>query len=440
MDHATSTSPAVQAQLDRLTMLSPGADVLGLGRIRALLDRLGNPEARLPPVFHVAGTNGKGSTCAFLRAALEAEGYCVHAYTSPHLVRFNERIRVAGTLITDDDLAPLLARVLDVADGIGASFFEVTTAVAFVAFAETPADACVIEVGLGGRLDATNVIDDPAACGIAQLGIDHQAFLGDTLAAIAREKAGIAKRGRPLVTLDYGASINDVVRGAATEAGADLLVEVRAWRFGVDATRRQIVHDWPAGAATITTPWPLLPGDHQVMNLALAIAMLRSQDHITVSTAAFKAAAASARWPARMQRLADGPLMRRLPADTPVWLDGGHNEPAAHAVAEALRTMAAGAKVDLVVGMLANKDATGFLAPILPLARSLTGVPIPGHDHHPPEALAEIARSAGIPARTAADMPAAFDRLAQASTQAVAVLGSLYLAGDVLGRNDELPD
>ena len=181
MDFAVSQDPAIQAQLDRLAALSPGADMLGLERITTLLGRLGNPHRRLPPVFHVAGTNGKGSTCAFLRAALEAAGHKVHVFTSPHLVRFNERIRLAGRLTDDDALAAYHARVIDIAEGSGASFFEVTAAAAFLAFAETPADACVVEVGLGGRLDATNVVARPAVTGIAQLGMDHQGFLGDRL-------------------------------------------------------------------------------------------------------------------------------------------------------------------------------------------------------------------------------------------------------------------
>ena len=200
-DNATSSSPAVQAQLDRLWALSPGADILGLERITALLDRVGNPHRVLPPVLHVAGTNGKGSTCAFLRAAIEASGLTAHVYTSPHLVRFNERIRLAGRLINDETLAALLAEVLDAAGDIGASFFEVTTAAAFLAFSRNPADACIIEVGLGGRLDATNVIERPIVTGIAQLGLDHQSFLGDSIEAIAGEKAGLAKREVPLVMM-----------------------------------------------------------------------------------------------------------------------------------------------------------------------------------------------------------------------------------------------
>ena len=228
-DHAVSDHPAVQSQLDRLWSLSPGADILGLERITTLLERLGNPHRALPPVFHVAGTNGKGSTCAFLRAAMEADGKTVHVFTSPHLVRFNERIRVAGQLISDDALARYLERVLDIAEGVNASFFEVTTAAAFLAFAEHPADACIVEVGLGGRLDATNVIANPVVCGIAQLGIDHQAFLGDTLAAIAAEKAGIAKQGAALVTQRYAETLFPVMMDAVARARTSWIGQGDGW-------------------------------------------------------------------------------------------------------------------------------------------------------------------------------------------------------------------
>ncbi|URW76509.1 bifunctional folylpolyglutamate synthase/dihydrofolate synthase [Sphingomonas donggukensis] len=434
MDHATSTSPAVQAQLDRLTMLSPGADILGLARIAQLLARLGDPHLRLPPVFHVAGTNGKGSTCAFLRSALEAEGYRVHAYTSPHLVRFNERIRVAGQLIEDEPLATVMARVLDVAEGIGASFFEVSTAAAFLMFSEVAADACVIEVGLGGRLDATNVVVDPAVCGIAQLGIDHQSFLGDTAVAIAREKAGIAKPGRPLVTLAYTDDVARAVAEVADTAGAALHIEGRDWTALVSDTLA-----YADARGSLDTPLPALSGGHQARNLALATAMLRHQDRVPVSSAALATAATTTRWPARMQRLGDGPLVATLAPGSRVWLDGGHNPAAADAVADALRQVLGGARAHLVVGMLANKDAAGFLAPFASLAASLTAVPIPGHDHHAPDHLAEIARGLGVPATTAADVSAALRPLADAPVD-IAILGSLYLAGEVLRDNDELPD
>ncbi|MES2338546.1 MAG: folylpolyglutamate synthase/dihydrofolate synthase family protein [Pseudomonadota bacterium] len=434
-DHATSTSPAVQAQLDRLVTLSPGADVLGLSRITELLDRLGNPHLRLPPVFHVAGTNGKGSTCAFLRAALEADGYRVHAYTSPHLVRFNERIRIAGRLIEDDALAHLLDRVLAVAEGIGASFFEVTTAAAFLIFAETPADACIIEVGLGGRLDATNVLVDPAACGIAQLGIDHEAFLGSSATGIAREKAGIAKAGRPLVTLAYPPDIAAAVAEVANAAGARLLMEGRDWSFTTDDGLR-----YRDAAGLVAAPSPGLTGAHQYGNLALAAAMLRHQDRISISPDAIAHAATAARWPARMQRLGVGPLTALLPPGIPLWLDGGHNPAAAGAVADTLGRLLHGRKADLIVAMLANKDAAGFLAPFAPHAASLTAVPIPGHDHHAPAALAAIGRDLAIESTTATDVRAVLSSLAERGTRAVAILGSLYLAGEVLAANDQWPD
>ena len=435
-DHATSTSPAVQAQLDRLVLLSPGADVLGLSRITELLDRLGNPHLRLPPVFHVAGTNGKGSTCAFLRAALEAQGYRVHAYTSPHLVRFNERIRIAGTLIDDDALATVLARVLAVAEGIGASFFEVTTAAAFLMFSEVTADACVIEVGLGGRLDATNVVTDPAACGIAQLGIDHEAFLGNSTEGIAREKAGIAKRGRPLVTVAHPPSTARAVAASALHYGAPLRAQDESWSY--TAPPDGLVYRDDRG--TIETPAPTLAGSHQLANLALAIAMLRAQDRVAVSAEAMAQAATRATWPARMQRLGAGPLTARFAPGTPVWLDGGHNPAAAGAVAETLGRMLDGRKARLVVGMLANKDAAGFLAPFADHAVSLTAVPIPGHDHHAPDALAAVAKNLGLEASTAVDLDSALETLATDPGTPVAILGSLYLAGQVLLANDELPD
>lgn len=440
-DHAVSTDPYVQRQLDRLWALGPGADVLGLDRVTRLLDRIGNPHLTLPPVLHVAGTNGKGSTCAFLRAAIEASGLTAHVYSSPHLVRFNERIRLAGSLIEDAALAPLLEAVLDAGGDIGASFFEVTTAAAFLAFHRTPADVCILEVGLGGRLDATNVVPAPTACAIAQLGIDHQAFLGDTAEAIAGEKAGIAKPGVPLVTMAYDASVATRVAEIAAAAGAPVYARGEAWDFELSHEELRYRDAWGA----VTTPLPVLAGPHQPANLALAIATLRHQQRIPLAPAVFAAAATGARWPARMQRLAPGPLTAMLPPGSELWLDGGHNEAAAQSVSAALSGIARGRPVHLVLGMLANKDADGLLAPFAPLAASLTAVPVPGHAHHAPADLAATARRLAIPLAATADHveQALRDIAEQTAAHAaplVLILGSLYLAGEVLAANDELPD
>jgi dihydrofolate synthase/folylpolyglutamate synthase len=299
VDFARSDSPAVQAQLDRLAALTMPSDVLGLDRIRALLARLGNPHRDLPPVFHVAGTNGKGSTCAFLRAAVEAAGLTAHCYTSPHLVRFNERIRLSGKLIEDEALAILLAEVLDAASGIGATFFEVTTAAAFLAFSRTPADACIVEVGLGGRLDATNVIEQPVICGIAHLGLDHQAFLGTRIETIAAEKAGIAKAGIPLVVQTYPTQVAARVAEVAQGAGALLLPRGGPWEASI---YNQQLH-YRDRHGKLDLPLPRLQGTHQALNAALAVAMLRHQEAVLVRDSALKAALGWAEWPARLQRL-----------------------------------------------------------------------------------------------------------------------------------------
>jgi dihydrofolate synthase/folylpolyglutamate synthase len=423
----------VQAQLDRLARLSPGADVLGLERIGALLARLGDPHRALPPVLHVAGTNGKGSTCAFLRAAIEAAGHTVHVYSSPHLVRFNERIRLAGTLIDDDALAGLLAEVLDVAGDIAPSFFEVTTAAAFLAFARTPAAATIVEVGLGGRLDATNVLADPAVTGIVALGIDHEAFLGRGAVTIAGEKAGIAKRGVPLVTMDYAAPLRTRIAQVAQAAGAPVIARGRDWH---SETARTTMRYRDPGFSVVTRR-PRLVGAHQSRNLALAIAMLRHQGAVTVPEAAIRAAADWAQWPARMQRLGSGPLANQLPAGSELWLDGAHNPSAAAPVARALRGIAKGRPVTVILGMLANKDADGVLRLLASVTTQVIAVPVPGHDHHAPADLAARAAALGIESRAAPSMEAA---VAQIATPGVVLIaGSLYLAGTALAANHEPP-
>ncbi len=439
-DFARSDHPGVQEQLDRLATLGPGADILGLDRIRALLDRLGHPEAALPPIFHVAGTNGKGSTCAFLRAGLEAAGHKVHLYTSPHLVRFNERIRLAGRLIEDEALAILLSEVLDAADGLTISFFEATTAAAFLAFARTPADACVIEVGLGGRLDATNAIPVSLVGGIAQLGLDHQQFLGTTIEQVAAEKAGIAREGVPLLTQLYPRRAADRVREVAEAAGASWLPRGGTWD-AIASDGRLLYRD---AGGELALPLPRLPGNHQAMNAGLALAMLRHQDRLALPPASLRALTGWAEWPARLQRLAPGPLTALLPDGAQLWLDGAHNPAAARSIAAWLDSGALGTgPIHVAMGILANKDLPGIMRPFGGSAAMIHAVPVPGHAHHPPEAIAAEARKLGLSALPSENVEAALATIARLSAEAppaVLIMGSLYLAGEVLAANGQTPE
>jgi dihydrofolate synthase/folylpolyglutamate synthase len=428
-DFGKSDDPRVQAQLDRLAALSLPQGRLGLETIRALMERLGNPHRALPPVFHVAGTNGKGSTCAFLRAMLEAQGYKVHVTTSPHLVRYNERIRLAGELISDAELAATLEEVLDAGEDLGPSFFEVTIAAAFLAFSRTPADACVVEVGMGGRFDATNVLEPEAlaACGIAALGLDHERFLlapeegvpTEPMARIGFEKAGIAKRGVPLVTLSYQPESNREVNAAAARMGASLAMCGDAWdvRPGVMLTYRDRV-------GTYTLPRPALAGAHQVQNAGLALAMIQHQNRVAVNPMAMAMGLKRARWPARMQRLKVGPIA----GTREVWLDGGHNPQAGAMLGDHF----AGQQLHLVIGMIEGKDPAALTAPLAPMLASITAVPVPGHEWYPAEAF-------GAEARPAPDVLSALAMLPDDDLP-VLIAGSLYLAGEVLRLNGELPD
>jgi dihydrofolate synthase / folylpolyglutamate synthase len=433
-DFATSDSPRVQAQLDRLAALSLPQGRFGLETIHALLARLGNPERELPPVFHVAGTNGKGSTCAYLRAMLEAEGLTVHAATKPHLVRYNERIRIAGKLIEDDLLADLLAEVLDSGEDLAPSFFEVTAAATFLAFHRVPADACVIEVGLGGRFDATNVLDGQAACGIATLGIDHEAFLlvpeegvpQDPLCRIAFEKAGIARPGVPLVTQAYRSNVTRTVIEHAMLVGARTAIRDLDWFAAVG---EEIAYRDRHGELTL--PLPTLAGTHQADNAALAVAMLRHQSLVSISPEAMAQGIRAARWPARLQLLGEGQLTELVPGRK-VWLDGGHNVDAGLAIA---RFFGDHPPFHLVIGMLANKDPAAIVGPLRGKLRSLSVVPAPGHEAHRPE---DFAPHSDLPVRSFADVPAALAALP--SEGDVLIAGSLYLAGEVLRLNAEAPD
>jgi dihydrofolate synthase/folylpolyglutamate synthase len=430
-DFARSAHPGVQAQLDRLSRLSPAGDRLGLERIAAVLDRLGRPQDRLPPVFHVAGTNGKGSTVAFLRAALEASGHSVHAFTSPHLVRFNERIRIAGHLVDDDTLAALLTDVLDAGEGIEPSFFEVAAAAAILAFARTPADSCILEVGLGGRLDATNVIEHPLVTGIANLALDHQQFLGDRLPGIGAEKAGIAKPGIPLVTQLYPAAVAARIDEIAQSRGAQWLARGSGWAATV---RRGQLH-YRDEQSELQLPVPRLPGRHQAMNAALAVAMLRHQTVLEVPASALSAAMGWADWPARLQHLAPGPLV----GDREVWLDGGHNPSAARQIAaHAGRHFVDGKSLHLIFASLATKDPSGMLEPFLGVAERVHTVQIPGHSSFSPDDLAEVAAEFGFKAEAHENLEQALAAIPLDAR--VLIFGSLYLAGSVLAANDQVPD
>lgn len=446
MDFATSADPAVQAQLDRLAALTLPQGRFGLETISVMLDRLGNPQDRIPPTFHVAGTNGKGSTCAYLRAMLEAQGYIVHTATKPHLVRYNERIRLAGKLIDDMLLASLLKEVLDSGSDLSPSFFEVTTAATFLAFARIPAQACVIEVGLGGRFDATNVLKQPAVCGIAALGIDHEAFLlreemgtpSNPLARIAFEKASIARPGRPLVTMAYPPEATQQIVRIARKLQAPVAMRGLEWQAHADDMIR-----YEDAAGTLDLPLPTMCGAHQADNAALAVAMLRHQTMLPVSAEAMAAGIRAASWPARLQALGPGPLTALLP-DAKLLLDGGHNPNAGQAIADYLAQ--SGRPAIAVLGMLANKDAKAFIEPLAPHLAVLYAVPVSGHEHHPPLELAGMAKAAGVPvAHTASDVRSALRRIGEdarageALDGTVLISGSLYLAGQVLEANDEIP-
>ncbi|MHA7818625.1 MAG: bifunctional folylpolyglutamate synthase/dihydrofolate synthase [Erythrobacter sp.] len=438
LDFGRSEDPRVQAQLDRLGALSVPQGRLGLDTIRALMERLGNPHRKLPPVFHVAGTNGKGSVCAFLRAMLEADGKRVHVTTSPHLVRYNERIRLAGRLIEDGPLAGLLEEVLDASEDLAPSFFEVTIAAALLAFSRTPADACVVEVGLGGRFDATNVLEPEvlAACGIAALGIDHERFLlapeegvpAEPMARIAFEKAGIAKRGVPLVVMPFADEEVWAIREVARAVGAPVVARGPDWDCDYAGNSFQF-YDYPIEDYPETFPMPKLAGAHQILNAGLAIVMLRAQNKFPVSQDAIGAGLRNASWPARMQKLADGPLTALCPSETVV-LDGGHNRSAGLALAASLPEPFKAHH--LIIGMLSNKDPRALLEPLGSRVRTLQVVPVPDHDSQPASAF-------GPGAVARADLEEAMLNIPD-DGRPVLITGSLYLAGEALRLNDEIPD
>ena len=426
----------VEAALEALRALHPKKIDLGLSRIKRVLKALGNPQNRLPPTVHIAGTNGKGSTTAFLRAMAEAGGLSCHVYTSPHLVHFRERIVVCSKEISDPQLVDVLARVRAANDGKPLSFFEATTAAAFLAFSETTADLCLLEVGLGGRFDATNVVDRPAMVGITPIDYDHAEFLGRDIAKIAREKAGIMKHFVPAAI----GRQKDLV-SAVLEAQANKL-SVGAKYFGQDfrSYRQHGRLVYEDESALMDLPLPALTGEHQIDNAGLAINMAR---RLQFTDKAIEGGLTSVRWPARIERLKRGPLAQNVIAKGgELWLDGGHNPHAARALASAMAEMESqhARPLILITGMLANKDIGGFLDAFAGLASAVIGVGIPGHSALAPETLRELARNRGLISEVAGNPQDAVqlaletaEKLTAAQTPPrVLICGSLYLAGEVL--------
>lgn len=404
--------------LDALQGHYPSEIELSLGRIERLLARLGNPHHHLPPVIHVAGTNGKGSTCAFLRAMAEAAGLSVHVFTSPHLVRFNERVRLAGKLIDDASFADALERVRAALGEDAITHFEATTAAAFLAFSETPADLLVLEVGLGGKYDATNIIPPPAVAVISPVDHDHKQFLGEDLKGIAGEKAGIIKPGTPVASAIQWPEVTEVIEAEAARQDAPLHFLTVSEIF-----------EMPEDLA--------LRGGHQRANAALAAKALRVWGHPAISQAAIWKGARNAVWPARMQQLSPGPVTELAP-DMEVWLDGGHNPHAARAVADLLSHMPG--ETCLVTAMMASKDARGFFDSFRFVAPKVFTCPnSEGHHGAAPDMLAEQARAAGLEAHAFDDFRAALKAAAETRPARLLICGSLYLAGDVLAANGEVP-
>lgn len=424
------------AALARLQALHPKLIDLSLDRMRRLCAALGDPQDRLPPVIHVAGTNGKGSTVAYLRHMAEAAGLKVHVFTSPHLVRFAERIRLAGRLIADDHLAEILERVETANAGLPITFFEITTAAAFLAFAETPADLCIVEVGLGGVLDATNVIARPALSVVTPIDLDHREFLGDTIAAIAGEKAGIIKPGAPAISARQHDDADGVLEAAAERAGVALTLMGRdfdAW----DERGRLLVQ---MQDRLLDLPAPALPGAHQFDNAGLAVAALLALNDPRIDEQAMERGVAATVWPARFQRLTAGPYARKAQAaGADLWLDGGHNPHAGRAVARATSDLAArdGRPVALIAGFLANKDASGFFAAFRGVAAKVFTVSFEGHAAASAAQTAAAAELAGLRASACDSLDQALDRaLALDPAPHVLICGSLYLAGEVLAADE----
>jgi dihydrofolate synthase/folylpolyglutamate synthase len=435
----------VDAILARLLSLHPKRIDLSLDRMWRLLDALGHPEKHLPPVIHVAGTNGKGSAIAFMRAMLEAAGARVHVYTSPNLVRMNERFRLGqsggagGVLVSDAELIGALETCEHANGGAPITVFEIETAAALLLFSRHPADALLLEVGLGGRLDATNVVPAPLASVITPVSMDHMDFLGDTLEQIAGEKAAIMRRGTPAVIGRQTEGPLSVIIRRAEEVGAPLHIAGQDWMASEE--RGRLVYQDQNGLFDL--PAPRLFGRHQIDNAGTAVATLRAAG-FKLPAAAYEQGVVRADWPARMQRLSAGDLVARAPAGSEVWLDGGHNPDGGRIIAAALADLEerVSRPLILIVGMLASKDLPGFLRNFPGLARRLLAVPIAQDKGLPPEIIAETARALGIPAAAAPGIEAALAAIAALSLDPpprILITGSLYLAGEVLAANGTVP-
>ncbi|WP_237072656.1 bifunctional folylpolyglutamate synthase/dihydrofolate synthase [Pseudaestuariivita rosea] len=413
--------------LERMMSLHPKIIDLTLDRVWRLLDALGNPQDRLPPVIHIAGTNGKGSTLAMIHAGLEGAGLTCHAYTSPHLVRFHERIRVAGDLISEPTLTEILDRCYQANDGAPITYFEITTVAAILAFSETQADFTLLEVGLGGRLDATNVIEKPAITAITPVDMDHQQFLGDTLPEIAAEKAGIIKRNTLCVVGPQHDAALDVIEDRAMRLAAPLRVHNQHWH--VYREHGRLVFQDEMGLLDLKLP--VLPGPHQIQNAGIALAVLRE-----LGKGNPDAAMERAEWPGRLQKITDGALKAIVP-DAELWLDGGHNPAAGRALAQTLSAMP-NRKTHIICGMLKTKDINGFLTPLRDLTSAMTAISIPGEANTlSADETAKAGQDAGFDAKTAHDIETALSDIQKTSpTARILICGSLYLAGHVLRKNE----
>ncbi|MEM7470654.1 MAG: folylpolyglutamate synthase/dihydrofolate synthase family protein [Pseudomonadota bacterium] len=414
--------------LERMMALHPKIIDLTLDRVWRLLATLGNPQNDLPPVIHIAGTNGKGSTQAMIRAGLEAAGKTVHAYTSPHLAFFHERIRLAGTLISEEYLTEVLDECYTANGDAPITYFEITTVAAILAFSRVRADFCLLEVGLGGRLDATNILEEPLLTIITPVSFDHPQFLGDTVAQIAGEKAGILKRLRPAIITAQSDDAMEVIEARAEKLGCPTLVQGQHWH--VSEERGRLIYQDETGLLDL--PPPALIGAHQFQNAGTAITALR---HLGFDEVACEAVCTNVDWPARMQRLDAGPLTKRAP-EAEFWLDGGHNAACAETLAETLARLPK-RPTHLICGLMNTKDVAGYMAPLVPHVASLQGVSIPGEANTlPGDATAAAARNAGIEASTAPSVEAGIEKVVASDPKArILICGSLYLAGAVLREN-----